>query len=131
MSTVAQKLGIKPGNSIAVAGLGAAEAVALIGELPEGATVSERGDSVVDQLIVAADGLASLPGMLLGSWDQIAAGGRLWVWYRKGASRGASRGGEEALHRDSLQAVLAEQGMDGVTLISIDDTWSSMRVKQL
>ncbi|HEX4402198.1 MAG TPA: hypothetical protein VHZ98_12820 [Galbitalea sp.] len=66
--------------------------------------------------------------MLPGVWDAIATGGRLWVWYRKGAK---AHDGKVPLHRDTLQALLAEHGMDGVTLISVDDTWSSMRVREL
>ena len=35
------------------------------------------------------------------------------------------------LHRETLRALLAERGMDGVALISVDGTWSSMRVREL
>ena len=128
MSTVAQKLGIKPGNRILVDGMSVDETKNLLGELPEGATVSARNGSPVDQAILVADGLSDLAAMLPGVWGEIATGGRMWLWYRKGAK---ARGSEIPLHRDTLQALLAEHRMDGVTLISVDDTWSSMRVREL
>jgi hypothetical protein len=69
--------------------------------------------------------------MLPGVWDAVSPGGRLWVWYRKGANKTRALGSETPLHRDTLQALLAEHGMDGVTLVSVDDVWSAMRIKQL
>jgi hypothetical protein len=128
MSTVAQKLGIKPDNGIAVDGMSVAATVSLLEELPDGVVVSARDGSPVDQVILVADELADLAPKLVGVWDEIASGGRLWVWYRKGAK---AQGSDIPLHRDTLQALLAEHGMDGVTLISVDDTWSSMRVREV
>ena len=128
MSTVAQKLGIKPGNAVAVDGMSVDETTRLLGELPDGVAVSGRNGATADQAILVADDLAGLALKLGGVWDEVAAGGRLWVWYRKGAR---AQGSDVPLHRDTLQALLAEHGMDGVTLVSIDDTWSSMRVRRL
>ena len=131
MSTVAQKLGIKSGMTVAVDGQTLGDVRQLLGELPAEVTVGRLTGAAVDQILLAANGLSDLASMLPGVWDAVSPGGRLWVWYRKGANRAASRGSEAPLHRDTLQALLAEHGMDGVTLISIDDTWSAMRVKQL
>ncbi|HEX3680011.1 MAG TPA: hypothetical protein VHU90_09850 [Galbitalea sp.] len=128
MSTVAEKLGVKPGNHILVDGMPVEEATGLLGELPEGVAVGARNGSPADQAILVADGLSHLAAMLSRVWEEIATGGRLWVWYRKGAK---AHDGKVPLHRDTLQALLAEHGMDGVTLISVDDTWSSMRVREL
>ena len=131
MSTVAQKLGIKPGATIAVDGHPLAEVREQLGELPDGVVVSVRSGALADQVLLVADGLAELAPMLESVWNEVAPGGRLWVWYRKGANRSAAQGSKVPLHRDTLQALLAKHGMDGVTLISIDDTWSSMRVREL
>jgi hypothetical protein len=131
MSTVADKQGIKPGASVVVDGHSLAEVKELLGELPAGVTLSGRNGGRAHQLIVVANGLDDLAGKLDGVWDEIAPDGRLWVWYRKGANRSAAQGGIAPLHRDTLQALLAEHGMDGVTLISVNDVWSAMRVKAL
>jgi hypothetical protein len=131
MGTVAQKLGITPGATIAVDGQLAADVAELLGELPDGVLVSQRTGAGANQVIVAANGLADLPAMLDGVWNEVIPGGRVWVWYRKGARRAEAPVGDLPLHRDTLQALLAEHGMDGVTLISVNDTWSAMRIKQL
>jgi hypothetical protein len=131
MSTVAQKLGIKAGITVAVDGQPVSEVRRLLGELPADVSVGGRTGAPADQVVLAADGLSDLASMLPGVWDAVAPGGRLWVWYRKGANKTKAQGTETPLHRDTLQALLATHEMDGVTLISVDDTWSAMRVKQL
>ena len=131
MSTLAQKLGIKPGANVAVGGHPVSEVRELLGELPDGVTVTQRSGEAADQVLLVADGLADLAPMLDGVWDEVAPGGRLWVRYRKGANTPRAQGSDVPLHRDTLQALLAKHGMDGVTLISVDDTWSSMRVREL
>ena len=131
MSTVAQKLGIRPGTTVAVDGQPLPEFHRLLGELPAGVVVAARSGAPADQILIAANGVSDLTSMLGGAWSEVAPGGRLWVWYRKGASRARAEGHEVPLHRDTLQALLAEHRMDGVTLISVDDTWSSMRVREV
>jgi hypothetical protein len=39
--------------------------------------------------------------------------------------------GSDGLNRDTLQAALADHGLVGVTLVSLDSTWSAMRVRRL
>jgi hypothetical protein len=131
MQNVAQKLGIKPGDVVVADGQPLADMVALLGELPSGVTVSGRAGGRAHQFLLAADGLDELPGKLGNVWDEIAPNGRLWIWYRKGQSKAGASGSGVRLHRDTLQAQLAKLGMDGVTLVSINDTWSAMRVKQV
>jgi hypothetical protein len=130
MSTVAQKLGIRSGMSVVVDGRPLEDVRALLGDLPDGVAVSARTGRPADQVLVVVNGLADLPPMLDGVWNEVAPGGRLWVWYRKGANKSRAQGSEVPLHRDTLQALLAQHRMDGVTLISVDDAWSSMRVRQ-
>jgi hypothetical protein len=130
MSSVAQKLGIASGMTVAVDGQPLTDVRELLGELPADVTVDARTGAPVDQVLLAADGLSDLASMLSGVWDAVSPGGRLWVWYRKGANKARAQASETPLHRDTLQVLLAEHAMDGVTLISVDDIWSAMRVKQ-
>lgn len=56
--------------------------------------------------------------------DAIAAvepDGLLWIAYKKG--------GKTDLNRDNLWQLVESHGWNGVTLVSIDDTWSSMRFR--
>ena len=131
MQSVAQKLGIKPGDVVVADGQPLADMIGLLGELPSGVTVSGRAGGRAHQVLLAADSVDELPRKLENVWDELAPNGRLWIWYRKGQSRAGGSGGAVPLHRDTLQAQLAKLGMDGVTLVSIDETWSAMRVKQV
>ncbi len=58
--------------------------------------------------------------------ESVKEDGYLWVSYPKKTSKIKSD-----LHRDVLQSLLRETGYEGVSLISIDDTWSAMRVKPM
>ncbi len=50
--------------------------------------------------------------------------GLVWISYPKKSSKVKSD-----LNRDILVSLLHEYGHEGVSLISIDDTWSAMRVR--
>lgn len=49
----------------------------------------------------------------------------LWVAYPKGTSKKY----KSDLKRDSLHALMAEYGFDGVSLVALNDDWSAMRFK--
>lgn len=130
-ATAAEKLGIKPGTETLVLGIGVSDARALLGELPADTELSESGGAADLVLFFAG----SVDDVRRGAADAFARtqnSGRCWIAYRKGASRSAATtSGEPVLHRDTLQAALAEVGLDGVTLIAIDETWSAMRIKRV
>ncbi len=50
----------------------------------------------------------------------------LWLAYPKGSSK--KYPGVD-LNRDSLHALMAELGLDGVSLVALDADWSAMRFK--
>ena len=45
----------------------------------------------------------------------------LWIAYRKG---------DKQFHRDTLGALAKSFGLEPVSLVAIDDTWSALRVKR-
>ena len=50
--------------------------------------------------------------------------GLIWIAYPKGG------GMETDLNRDVLREALAKQGLEGVSLVALDATWSAMRFKR-
>lgn len=50
----------------------------------------------------------------------------LWLAYPKGSSK---KYAPVDLNRDSLHALMAELGLDGVRLVALDADWSAMRFK--
>ena len=126
-STNAQKLGIRPGCRVNVQGLALEQARPLLGPLPGDVILDSH--AAADIVVLFAGSLADIEAKITDLQALVTPGGRLWVSYRKGATRKPSPDSAPPLHRDSLQQVLAAKQLTGVTLISLNDTWSCMRVK--
>ena len=121
------KLGIKPGARLRVGGSGAGAAHGSIGSLPDGVTLQSEGEA--DIVLLFAESLAEVDRAIDQLYRATAPGGRLWVAYRKGAGRKQPNPEVPPLHRDTLQSLLAEHGLQGVTLVALDDVWSALRVR--
>lgn len=95
-------------------------------ELPDTIELLNEPSNDVDfiQLFVKnSTELKQLFGTLL---HYIKNDGLIWVSYPKKSSKLKSD-----LHRDILVSLLHEYGHEGVSLVSIDDTWSAMRVRPM
>ncbi len=118
--TTAEKLGVKEGATLLLVG---APEDWTPGPLPAGATVTAaRG--AADLAVLFASDAATLDATLKDALDALPVDGLLWVAYRKG---GAKAGTD--LNRDILQERLSRHGLVGVSLVSLDDVWSGMRVR--
>jgi hypothetical protein len=127
--STSQKLGIKPGMTVVATGQPEAAVAVILGALPEDATLGGSAEKP-DVAIMFADTLDDVRAQAPAAWLTVAPDRRLWVAYRKGASK-RGMGVGTLLHRDTLQAILAEVGLTGVTLVSLDEVWSALRVKPL
>jgi len=58
--------------------------------------------------------------------DAISGDGFLWICYPKGTSKKYKKCD---CNRDTLREVLTPYGFEGVSLISLDDDWSAMRIR--
>ena len=54
----------------------------------------------------------------------VKADGLIWVAYPKGGAL------ETDLNRDVLREVLAKHGLQGVSLVALDETWSATRFRR-
>lgn len=97
-----------------------------MGKLPEGVEQlndsSERVEAI--QVFVANRGeleaqLAHLAGLL-------SSKGMLWVTYHKGTSKVKTD-----INRDTINAYAQSIGLQSVAMISIDDDWAALRLKQI
>jgi hypothetical protein len=122
--TVAQKLGIKPGERILVLDPpdGFAEA---LGSLPEDVQLHSKLDGPFDFVQCFASTKAKLRKLLPALKSHLSKGGRLWVGYPKGTSKNY----DSEINRDSIWSYAKTIGMEAVSLIAVDDDWSSMRLK--
>jgi len=121
MSPLARKLLIKPGNRIALVDPPAGYAERLQ-PLPDDAELVEiqPGLDVVQVFVQDRAALdEAVPAL-----DSVRDGGVLWVCYPKGGRKAGTD-----LNRDLLWEALGSRGLTGVTLVSVDDTWSAMRFR--
>jgi len=121
---IAQKMLIKSGHKVYLAN----EPAGYEAQLREGGTsfarVQDAGEADFLQLFVASrqELETQLPALKI----KLRPDALLWVTYRKGSSKIKSD-----VNRDTLHAYARTLGLEGVTLVSIDDDWSAMRFKQL
>ncbi|MFB8280992.1 hypothetical protein [Nocardia colli] len=103
-----------------------------IGTTPADVTVTTTASAAdmpgqsADLAILFVSDTSALENSLDDALNMVPIDGLFWVAYRKG---GAAAGSD--LNRDTLQAHLAEHGVVGVMLISLDETWSGMRVRPI
>jgi hypothetical protein len=115
MTTLDAKLQLKPGQSIAVIGEGPALDIAAT------ATAPAEADAV---LAFARNGseLRARFGVLAEVADR---GGLAWVAYPKARQLGTD------LNRDVIRELAPSAGMEPVRQVSLDDTWSALRLKAI
>lgn len=129
-----EKLGIKPDMTVLVVGADVPADLAGLGladERPAGVTFVSEAAGQQPLVMLFAETVSDVVSKASDAFSCVADGGRFWIAYRKGANRRTEANQEPPLHRDTLQAALAELGLDGVTLIALNDTWSAMRVKSV
>jgi hypothetical protein len=121
--TVAEKLGLKAGKTLAVRQQ-PDHVAALIGPLPSGAKLVTTESKPCALILMFASDMAALVKGLPGCKRRLDPGGALWVAYVKGTSRKKTD-----INRDSIRDYVATIGLDTVSQIAIDDDWSALRLK--
>ena len=123
ISALARKLLVKPGQRMVLlnAPAGYAEALA---PLPEGVAVSTAPAADADFVQVFVKDSAELHSLGPQAIGSARPDGLLWICYPKKSSKVATD-----LTRDVLWDLVKQYGVVGVTLVSIDDTWSAMRFR--
>ena len=121
MTPLARKLLIKPGHRLALVNPPVGYAERLL-PLPDGAGIVDIQPDL-DVLQVFVQDRAALDQATAGL-RSVRDGGVLWVCYPKGGRKAGTD-----LNRDLLWEALEKVGLTGVTLVSVDDTWSAMRFR--
>jgi hypothetical protein len=75
-------------------------------------------------LLLFVNNRAELEQHLDAAIGGVESDGLLWIAYRKGGVKAGTD-----LNRDLLWAAVGPRGWTGVSLISLDDTWSAMRFR--
>jgi hypothetical protein len=122
-TSLAQKLRIKPDQKLLI--VNAPEGyMQLLGSLPQGTEVKTTGSGSFDFVQVFVRNKAEVDSTAKATVKALKPSGMLWFAFPKKSSTIKTD-----ISRDTGWDALRELGMEGVSLISIDDTWSAMRYR--
>jgi hypothetical protein len=121
--TIPEKLQVKPGRVLKVIGQ-PPEVTDRLANLPPYAKFAGENEPA-DVLLVFIKTMQELGGLLPFSSHLLKPDGIAWLAYPKKTSRVKTD-----LNRDIIWAYLLTIGWTGVSMISIDETWSGFRLKQ-
>lgn len=116
-----QKIGLKPGHRIALAG----EPDGFLKELeplPDGVTMAEGGRALLDCVILFASEARTLEARIVRWKARLAPAGMLWVAWPKKASKMVTDV-TEALVRDTGLGA----GLVDVKICAVNDIWSGLK----
>jgi hypothetical protein len=123
--TIAQKLYIKPGYKFLLVNPPQGY-LAQMGDLPDGTILLSASSEPVEAIQVFVADRNQLEELLPRLKELMKSKGMLWVTYHKGTSKVKTD-----IHRDSINAYAHSIGLEGVAMISIDDDWSALRLKNI
>ncbi len=121
--SVAEKLLIKDGYRIAIVNPPAGY-LNTMGKLPGKVSRAEVKDGDLDFIQSFVTSRKDLEASLATLKAALKSNGLLWVTYPKGTSKTKTD-----INRDSINAYAQTIGLQGVAMVSVDDTWSALRLK--
>jgi len=121
--SIAQKLSDKPGYKVLIANA-PARYTTRMGEMPKGVTVLKKSEPGSDFIQTFIKSRKEMEDQLPALKESLKSGGLLWVTYPKGNSKIPVD-----INRDRIAAYAKTIGMLGIAMISVDETWSALRLK--
>ena len=98
----------------------------ILGELPEGAEERKKLSGGMDFIQYFVSKRKQLENDLPKIISNLKPEGLIWISYPKGTSKMPSD-----INRDIIWKIGDSLGIKGVSMISIDDTWSAFRFKKI
>ena len=118
-----QKLGVEPGQRIAVLGAPEGFVARGLGPLPEGTTIEERLDRPADLAISFVDAQATLEQQLPALAAATAPDGAFWVAWPKQASKVPTD-----VTEDRIREAVLPRGLVDVKVCAISTIWSGLKI---
>jgi len=120
---LSQRLQIKPGRSFCLINEPDGYLNA-IKPLPEGSKFVAAGEKA-EVVQVFVTGMEDFKSRLPAAIDALTPGGILWVTYPKLTSKLAAD-----INRDTIWKYIVALGWQAVAIISVDETWTALRMKR-
>jgi len=96
-----------------------------MGKLPEGATVLDSSSTELADIVqVFVHSQDELNKNLPAAKEKMNKAGMIWITYPKGTGKLRSD-----IHRDTIRDFITDFGLKAVSLVSVDDDWSALRVQ--
>jgi hypothetical protein len=117
-----RKLGIRPGERVAVLQPPAVYE-SLLGDLPEGATITTRASAGAEFVHLFVTRRADLEKRLATLRTKLADTGVLWISWPKKASKVPTD-----ITEDTIRTVALPLGFVDVKVCAVDETWSGLKL---
>jgi len=124
-NSLVKKVRIKPIQKIAVLNSPPGY-LSSLGDLPDGVVLDEELNGMYDLIHAFFKQMSVMDAQIVELKSALVEYGILWISYPKQSAKQHTD-----LNRDILRESLLNQGLKGVAQISIDDTWSALRIKTL
>ncbi len=121
--TVAEKLLIKAGYRILIVDPPSGY-LRTLGKLPDKVTLLDQQAANADLVQLFATSRKELEAKLPLLKTAVKPNGLLWVTYPKGTSKSKTD-----INRDSINTYARSIGLQGVAMVSVDNTWAALRLK--
>jgi len=119
---LAKKLGLKPGQNVALLGEPAGYRK-LLAPLPDGVTFTPKIGKTADVVQVFTTSKAELGKVLASCRKTLAADASVWVSWPKKASKVATD-----ITEDTIRALALPLGLVDIKVCAIDETWSGLKL---
>ena len=125
--SLASKLGLHPGSRVLT--VAAPEGYRrLLGELPDGARLSERGGGPFDLVHLFVTTRVALAARLPALVARITPAGAIWVsWPKRAAPKQAAMVPTDVTE-DTVRAVALPLGLVDVKVCAVDEVWSGLKL---
>jgi hypothetical protein len=123
--SIAQKMLIKKGNKVLILG-SPQQYLSKLGDLPDGVQVLTQPEGKVDILQVFVRSKDELEKSLGEVKNWLGPKSIFWLSYPKGSSKISTD-----INRDIIFEIVKKSGFIGVAMISLDETWSGFRCKEV
>jgi hypothetical protein len=123
--SIIERLFIKPGYKFLLVDPPAGY-ITRLGKLPDSVILLSDSSCLVEAIQVFVANRAELETRLPQLKELMAPKSMLWVTYHKGSSKVKTD-----INRDTINAYAQTIGLQGVAMISIDEDWAALRLKQV
>ncbi len=120
---VLKKLLLKPGQKALILNAPQGYTVKL-GEMPPGVELTEWPSTQADWVLLFVKDMKELEALAPKAVKAAKTDGLIWICYPKGGTKAKTD-----INRDTLWAAMGKHGLAGVSLVSLDEVWSAMRLR--